>query len=1002
MIQDCNSLMQAVGVKPKLEKSVNNISNDLADLIAAAKKAAANGNDDLNLLEAAQRVNKEVEDLLACAPAVLENPKNMPAFRKLLGSALKVVNVARDVLGEDAKWAPYDEFRVQGMEAASAATALSIAAGELLPGVKSIDAKKKLLGLSVEANRITPEIAKELSKASKAPREMKALTAAIENIVPYVQRLQDLAQDAHSAVPMMNDNPSKARLNKLADDLLKSSNKLDSIFATIDTPTSRQIQNVVQEMEVQEAKLASVMLNSELGVLIQKVPRAQAVEQLQNAVKELAVSIKDVKKATTAQPLTFAIQNLAKSVENVQNASELVAIGTVSAEKQQAILQSSQQLIPDLKGLIEAARSRVDNRSGDDDVNLNEAAKQLSNTLKDLLSTTQVETAGPECDGIVTKLAKTADFIDEAKGKPAKKATQEELNNANTQLGDALEKMESACDSLKSVALEDPSQLKKALSDCLTPAVAFVKAANQVIELMEPKARAPMVNAAKEVLGKLADAAAASRTASAEPLALQALTTATEAVHSGAVKVLKAAEAVTPGYADIQEARAMLNQLGSLKSAKKGNYNLSTLQEAAEKLQKSIGDIVAALAREPKNAGPVSIEIAKDVASLLDNAKGYNEIVSVLAGTESIKEAVAQIQNASSPKECLAHVKAIAAATPELFKTMKALGVAEKDPNTRKELTSALQIFAPLPQKLLDITKSSGQKGSNLGARDIGLVAQELVDAIESVISASPAAMNAIKMVDSANVLVQDAQQMLTNAAVLLRKPRDGMAQTKFAISAKTVQDDSENVVNSAKDLAVGRSNIENALKGLANSVVDIDCTLISSQLGLLEVPSKSFQAAQEAMVTVAKGIVAHLQSIAEATKSGNMLALARAAGDLEACVADVARSAKEMAATTQDEKLQQSTLEQAKAVAQTSHSLMEVALSLSSDSNSAQLQKNLLSCSQMVKTKLEQLLDSLKVGVLGLRACDDAAKKVNTKKNCLTEFPTFLNISFAKKRLQQ
>ena len=104
-------------------------------------------------------------------------------------------------------------------------------------------------------------------------------------------------------------------------------------------------------------------------------------------------------------------------------------------------------------------------------------------------------------------------------------------------------------------------------------------------------------------------------------------------------------------------------------------------------------------------------------------------------------------------------------------------------------------------------------------------VLRKLVKALEEVIDVSPQPVNVIKIVNSANVLVLEAETMFRkcrscckgNQKADLRKPNPPLL-------LKQLKDDAEDVIKSVKDVAVGRSDVEKTVKGLNNSVLELDC----------------------------------------------------------------------------------------------------------------------------------------------------------------------------------
>lgn len=97
--------------------------------------------------------------------------------------------------------------------------------------------------------------------------------------------LKELHSKSHKQLPLITDIPSKNKINKINDDLSSLNNKLEFAFALVETPTSKIIQNVVKELEMKEAKFSSNILFSQIGILVQTLPRAESIKLLTNAIE---------------------------------------------------------------------------------------------------------------------------------------------------------------------------------------------------------------------------------------------------------------------------------------------------------------------------------------------------------------------------------------------------------------------------------------------------------------------------------------------------------------------------------------------------------------------------------------------------------------------------------------------------------------------------------------------------------------------------------------------
>lgn len=142
-----------------------------------------------------------------------------------------------------------------------------------------------MVGLCKLMDKLAPALSKQVHISSNNPRDVEVLNKVIQNVQPYMRYLAELNSKTQQVLPFVTDNPSKNRINKINEDLTNSLRKLEFSIGMVETPTSKAIQNIVQELEKQDAKFSSNILFSQIGILVQTVPRSQSIKMLKESLK---------------------------------------------------------------------------------------------------------------------------------------------------------------------------------------------------------------------------------------------------------------------------------------------------------------------------------------------------------------------------------------------------------------------------------------------------------------------------------------------------------------------------------------------------------------------------------------------------------------------------------------------------------------------------------------------------------------------------------------------
>lgn len=971
ILDGCDTLMESAGDGLKMGTGVADVKEGKTALQTAVRSAVA-GKADPALLDATEKISKDIDDLVAVSRDAVDNPKNMDYFKRLLESAQKVSAATARLLGPNSAWVPYDNARTEAKLVAAKATLLAETAKAVLPQCDDANTQKALFISTKQGEAAVAKTIIALKEASQDPRNMDAQNRFIGVLKSVAPTLQNMTSKATAAVPRIGDPKSKQSLHNAAKETTDALEALLKALGKAQTTEDKQYEEVFKSLQKTDALLEGALLDARVGSLEQLLPRTQAIKNLGGALRNLANATGGAKKGTNHEELIVASKEIAQAVQHVAQAAVSVAAATSGSANQQDIIEVSQRLVPDVTSMIVDARDRLNNPSAEAEQKLQDSSKAVSERLKDLLAATQGDTGGEECDEAVKKIIEAVKKLN-----PREQPSSQPRQALSEDLVVAAKQLSSQANNVAAVSRTNPKGLAPLVDPLPGQMEDVVLSANLCAASMpEPTLAKDILMTTKSIGEHLVRLVGFAKTAKTDPQADDALTKAQTGLNQEVKQLIKLTSGATPGKAQFDEAgeviRGALNFERALPS---GDYRLADLTTLVQKLRDKVQDIMRAASREPETLGGHSLEAAKISSGIVDTSRGYSEVTRELASTQVVDDACKQIRRSRTPADALKATKVVATNAPRIMAIMKKVASDERDADVRRDVALASQDVGPSLQKLLNTAKDSAQSGDT---ESISSAAEAMVQKLEALVRAAPVSNASYALLCASAKVAENTRELGESAAKVANRPMDGIAQTTLTVSAKETNAALDALLAAATALSLGRADCQDAMKKTQSCIADLDSAAVSAQVGLLQVPtSKTHQMAQESMVQVCKTLAVHSQDLQQVARSRDMQGVGAAATKIAATLESVVHNAKETAGTTSDPKFQLSHLKATKDIAEKLLKFLEASRDLTSDPDNKKLMADLDARQGALRDAVQALVDDLQGGVEGLRACDVAMKDI-------------------------
>jgi talin len=1005
------------------------IMPDIEALLTQAKALSRGGSDDgsLSLLDAVRSVNNKVKHLLATShvdddPALvgrlemldteLEEMAEMDHVEDqreaLPGLLVATVAVADSIQGpwqavlraaqdvadatkglltdQQEKFALFNIVRGKAKQAVASTLALANVSTAVEDEVTNAEAKAELHAQTVAVHDVARRLVKELANASKNPDNWEAQATLVSTARELAKPFANMVNSARECIPAVDSVASKQTIRFATQEAGNAIVELVNACRAAGTVTGAQdVDEANQALAVQQAELDNAMSGQVSKTMSAEEARAAVERELQNVMTSAGAlsnvgASKDVGPA--ARNATDAMGGLVDACKALDAAS-----GTTDA------MEGARELLPDLAALISASKANATGSGKDVEVSLLEAVSRVNSNVKTILTSTQ----GTEEGGS----ASSEESHNQAR-EQAVRVVQDSLNDLKPsrtkQSGDLvalstdLEKRTGVLAQATNRVCQlagDPNckadELDAAIASAAAAFPALVTAVNKIASSAKSsEARQGMVASTQLLGGQVAKVLANAGAARVDPHARKEVEEGYAGGMAAGRDLLQATRSAMPGLQDLEKALHLLDACldeANLASSEGGDKDVRTLPASTDRLGDAAVGVIRAARVEPDELGAQSVSLARCLSDILDVTRAFCPVASTLACALPVKQLLVSLDVASG-KEIEVITKKIVALVPAVMEAAKQATL--DNPDDAAEIKSCAKVVKPSLTKLVGAAKSAkggDRDGLHEAAANFGETLSELMGSIPG------GGSQVSRLMSGAAGLISPVQGMIQSARHIVETPGDEEQMEELTRQGKLLGAAVRFFRETTKSMTPGTVECELALKEISMSIEQLDEASMDAAVGILElVPQQSNQAAQEKMVNVAKTLASRIQTVVEAIKGSDFEKVAASAQDVSASVEQIKEAALQLASTTSNQDIQSHNLGMSKSVADATKLFMLALSELTVDRSSVKLKRDLAASATAIRDAIQVTMKSLKDGVVGLRACDEALKQVNNCRSLLEE----------------
>eukprot|EP01088_Endostelium_zonatum_P012501 TRINITY_DN2674_c0_g1_i1.p1 TRINITY_DN2674_c0_g1~~TRINITY_DN2674_c0_g1_i1.p1 ORF type:complete len:750 (-),score=256.15 TRINITY_DN2674_c0_g1_i1:15-2264(-) len=416
--------------------------------------------------------------------------------------------------------------------------------------------------------------------------------------------------------------------------------------------------------------------------------------------------------------------------------------------------------------------------------------------------------------------------------------------------------------------------------------------------------------------------------------------------------------------------------------------NLREISEAARRLTEALGRIVASARHFPEKLGPYSKEAAAAVSDIIDASKdaaSHDNAAGVHLSATRVNldgdKAAAHIADAPA---MLDDTKAVARDTSDLIAHVKKAAQRETDSAKKRELIIATDKATQAATILAEAAKAVANRQPGAEQQLVN-AAKQLETTIRAVLKSNPRSKSGqdfIPLLDAARKVAEETSKLVDVLRVVSGKPKDATAQTQLVVHAQATGEAIRGLVEAAENLTCGHKECKEAVDIIQRAIGDLDATAISATVpGLLKAPASKAgatnQQCKEELIALSRDLAGVTSKLVNASKNNpeELGASAKAASEL---VPQIVESAIALTAATADSKAQQDQLKLVKNAVDSLLVLVQASRMAIGNPHDKDVMLSLAEAAKSVSGGITELVSSLRGGVLGLRACDEAMKAID------------------------
>lgn len=415
ILEASTAIMGSLGKGDLIKSSADTIYEAQQKLDNAAQALALASGDEMlsaRLIEYANRVKDAVRQLLAVAPASINNPNDEIAHRALRNAAQRVADATQALVNDAGQNVALSSLYGAAKIAAAHTTALVVSC-QNAKGKMDKTAEANLLASAKNTSDAISNLIAALKEATanENPNSTEKVIQASEKFAPLAYKL---VADTKATVPKVTDPSTKRDLAFNADNTAKSIHKLLLNRKTAKSKAGQaEINEAIEQFQAAEADLEAAMLALSQGLLKPTgATREQALRALNTAVKDVATATKGVATSAKDSPEEVGthFKKLATGTQDIITAAKTL-VGTIEDPAlQKAILNCTKALNAEVANLMSSAQA-VSQNPADENLNklLSDSGKNVAASLSKLVSASK----GVVPKDIETHLKKSGDDIED-------------------------------------------------------------------------------------------------------------------------------------------------------------------------------------------------------------------------------------------------------------------------------------------------------------------------------------------------------------------------------------------------------------------------------------------------------------------------------------------------------------------------------------------------------------------------------------------------------------
>ncbi len=838
------------------------------------------------------------------------------------------------------------------------------------------------------------------------------LNAAVGNLVQNVPRMQAVESlqialvDLQRSMDVMRKAETSA-LVQTARDLVKTfgavvDTSIEVAAATSDAAEKQAVLQKARAMIPQVADLLSAAKSEVRGVAQEDdITFLDAARNVSRSLRQLvgtdeaeAVRLANRRFLPDINALLKAAKAASEGDSEEANMSLLSAAKTVSASLKDLMATCREEdlpmnLVSDVKALLTSVEMQLGEKGttraqGESTA---QAVGAVKDSVTDLLEAATNFEEGPEdCDAAALAIEKALKGVKKPPAKAAK-ASLDTLVTRAEEMAMAANRSVEAASKVPKVARAHPADLAPFVNQLVPAAQAVVAACNSMSEVLPDSAAAgQVVESVRFIVDCLAQIASSSKTAKCDSGADSKMNLAIVDLRRYVRELVALTEKATPGLQLLDDAARSAGEaarFGVDVKAEDAVGGFTGLQAASDVLGDSIKSILAIASEDPAALGTAAQEAAEAAIAVVSAAQNYDAATRAVAVVQRCSYFAQKMRSAPTGEEAKELAKALNHLVPALVLAMKDVSQAERSTEVKNAIKAAYADVKPAQTDLIEAAKAAAKRENGIAlAAD---AADHMVDVLRAMVTASPDSRKADDLISSAKNVAAQTKNAIANSMGVAKRPTDGFVKGQLLMAGQDVDEARKDLLSTARSMATGRAELEEARKRVAKQVGEMETASIAAEIGLLNVATgKTRTQAQESLLAAADDMNKNLAGLLESARQKDMREVGAKARPVADTIDLTAATSRELAGTTGDAAFQVISLTSAKEVGQAALAFLDASLELSEEPNSKTAQKAVLEARSAANDNVARLREALQTSAEGLAHCETAAATIRARKDIL------------------